>query len=172
LVVDRVFGEAFSPVEGESTALFLGWATEYHRAFAAAHPLAAAEAAAALIEEEDAPLPMRKLTTACGLEAHRLRGAFKKRFGMSIRVYRSSWRALGVVRLLADDPTIKRDALALLAGYRSKKNMYRAVRSLAGLEPGELASQGALRSLALRIEAALRGGAFERRKHGTGGSPV
>jgi methylphosphotriester-DNA--protein-cysteine methyltransferase len=57
---------------------------------------------------------------------------FERRFGLSIRAYH---RILRVLAALEQVRTAKVDAVALEVGYRSKKNLYRALYQVTGLTP-------------------------------------
>jgi methylphosphotriester-DNA--protein-cysteine methyltransferase len=74
-------------------------------------------------------------------------------FGMSVREYQ---RLLRFVSVLADVRREKFDALALRAGYRSRKDFYLAFARLTGLTPFEYRHFSDEQALQIHEKASLR----------------
>jgi hypothetical protein len=68
--------------------------------------------------------------------ARRPRHLFKREFGISLREYRTRARVLNAAKLVADSD-VKIEAIAAVAGFRSKRNFYKAFRQVMGGTPSE-----------------------------------
>jgi methylphosphotriester-DNA--protein-cysteine methyltransferase len=75
---------------------------------------------------------MRRLARGVKMSPSGLRLAFRAEFGRTPRDYQAALRLLSAIKEVASG---KIEAVALVIGYRSKKDFYRMFRSLTGLTP-------------------------------------
>jgi AraC family transcriptional regulator len=116
-----------------------------------------ARRAAILIRENcSQPLNATLVARKVGCETSRLRRRFKLEIGMQMRAFHTVARVAKAVNLFADGPA-KTSAIARLVGYQSDKDLYRALRDVAGLRPSALRTMSpqALRDLASCIGSEL-----------------
>jgi len=130
------------------------WAGSYATEFSRCHPLSAVDRAATLLmKDHGRRWDDRALAAHVGVTPSHLRRSFRRRYGMSPRDFHMNARtiaALGAIR------THKVEAVALQVGFRSKKNLYRRVRSLTGVTPAAFRLLSAERATDLIESATLR----------------
>ena len=133
---------------------FLKWLDAFFREFDARHPPSIAASVGELIRREyTSPWTVRILTRRFGVSPAQLRRAFKHEFGMSIPEYQ---RTVRIVSSIDELRIVKTDAVALRAGYRSKKNFYRAFNRLIGLTVNEFRKLPSERASEIQEAAKLR----------------
>jgi AraC-like DNA-binding protein len=120
--------------EQNATWLFARWAAAFLRAYETHHPQTPASRVSRIIRRE----PQRAWTLASGARAagvstQGLARAFVREHGMNVRTYVHTCR----LRAALDQwsPGVKIEALALEAGYRSRKDFYRVIRQLLQTTP-------------------------------------
>ena len=90
---------------------------------------------AELIEEHYRdPLTLKSLAAAVGRHDHALAAMFRRERGMTVREYLTRVRIRRATDLI--DAGEKIEAVTLLVGYRSKKNLYRHFKAQMGMTPG------------------------------------
>lgn len=118
--------------------MFLQWAAEFFSAIEEQRLIGAADRAALVLDANYAAnLTLAAVARQIGVSPTDLRVSFRQRFGTSLSDYRRKQRVERAVKLLAAGQT-KVETVAALVGYRSKKNFYRAVRSVTGTTPRKL----------------------------------
>jgi len=119
--------------------MFIGWVDEFCRELVQTHHEQLARRVAALIRDSPtAPLNVRRIAKEVGAHESSIRRAFHREFHMSLRQYHTETRVAFAERLLRDSPKGKIEAVAILAGWHSKKGFYRAVLRSRGCTPGNL----------------------------------
>jgi AraC-like DNA-binding protein len=114
---------------------FLMWLDTFLTELDHTHPPSIAARVSDLIKREyTRPWTLATLTRRFGVSSTQLREAFRKEFGVSIPRYQLTMRIVSAIDDLRD---AKMDAVAFTAGYRSKKNFYRAFNRLTGLTVSE-----------------------------------
>lgn len=97
-----------------------------------------AHRAADLIRKNYAyPLNAIRVARAVGCNQSRLRRLFKDEIGISMRGFHTHARVAQALALFAAGPT-KTTAIARCVGYRSDKDLYRALRDVTGCRPAAL----------------------------------
>ena len=118
--------------------LFAYWLSGFVPAFKAGHRLDRVEAAAAIIDADcTARIRGPDLAKRVHLGTADFRQLFRFRFGVSVSGYRRQRRVERAIELLRTDQ-FKVEAVAASVGYRSKKNLYRAIRAVTGRTPNGL----------------------------------
>jgi len=123
---------------GDPRAIFSRWADDYVTSLDRTHivPLGA-RAVRALEAHSLTRLDVKRLASALRCSPTKLRHEFRAWTGMAPQRYHSALRAKAAVdRLRQSD--LKIDVLAGDLGYRSKTNMYRALRTTCGLTPRQV----------------------------------
>jgi AraC-like DNA-binding protein len=116
---------------------FERWATAFLENVERAHLVSPAMRAKLIIDRRFAEaFQLRDLARMTGCTSVRLRMLFKREFGISLREYRTRARVLNAAKLVADSD-VKIEAIAVLAGFRSKRNFYKAFRQVMGGTPSE-----------------------------------
>jgi AraC-like DNA-binding protein len=133
--------EALTSSRGERIAcykdVFERWATAFLENLERAHLVSPAMRAKVIIDRRFAEhFQLRELARMVGCTSVRLRMLFKEEFGISLREYRTRARVLNAAKLVADSD-VKIEAIAVLAGFRSKRNFYKAFRQVMGGTPSE-----------------------------------
>jgi AraC-like DNA-binding protein len=114
------------------------WIDDYVSSFELTHtvPLGA-KALRALEAHSLARLDVKGLSSEVGCSPARLRREFHAWTGIALRPYHRTLRAEAAFEgVLASD--LKIDALAVDLGYKSKKNMYRTLKTTFGLTPKQI----------------------------------
>jgi AraC-like DNA-binding protein len=110
------------------------WATGYREEFLAAHSSPAQRARRLIDASEGRGWSVDELAAAIGIGRRTLERQFRQEIGVSIREYRTRQRLIGAVRQLhATDECV--EAVALGAGWHSKKGLYNALSDVAGRTP-------------------------------------
>lgn len=137
----------------------------FFEVFGREHPAGPEQLASWAIRQEPARTwTIAALSRLVGTRPRHLRLAFGRRFGMRVSGYVHLVRAGRALNLLA--VTSKIDAVAYDAGYRSKKDLYRALAQWTGGTPTEL------RALSIDERAWLERELRIRIVHGTGRHPT
>jgi AraC-like DNA-binding protein len=118
------------------------WIADYVAAFDRAHSIPLeARAVRALAARTHARLDVKELAAELGCSPKALRRKFRAWTGIAIGPYHVGLRAKATVEgLLASDRKI--DALAEDLGYKSKKNLYRTLKTACGLTPRQIRRLG------------------------------
>jgi len=111
---------------------FERWASQFTTALLAAHPPSVARQVAARIRNATDRPRLDQLAHEFNVTPARLQRDFRDVYGMSIRAYIERVRLAAAVREL---PQGKVEAIAIAAGYRSRKTFYQALARLTGLTP-------------------------------------
>ena len=93
-----------------------------------------ARAAAFIDDHYERPLTVAELAASLGRHRTALRVRFRKEIGMTVRQYLTRVRIIQAANMIRQGDKI--EAVALLVGYRSKKNFYRQFRAIMGVPPG------------------------------------
>jgi AraC-like DNA-binding protein len=127
---------------GDPRAALAGWTDDYASSFEGAHVLPlGAKAVRALEARTHARLDVKELAFELGCSSAELRREFRAWTGIAIGPYHVGLRAKATLEgLLASDRKI--DALAEDLGYKSKKNMYRTLKTACGLTPRQIRRLG------------------------------
>jgi AraC-like DNA-binding protein len=117
---------------------------------------AAQRAATLILQNCSQPLNASQIAKGVGCGPSSLRRAFKSELGMQMRQFHTMARVFEAVKIFAAGRP-KISAVARLVGYRSDKDLYRALRHVTGLRPSELRTMTpeALRALAAQIRLRL-----------------
>ena len=121
--------------------LLNAWMHDYFSAYYSNHPITPTEQAARFIRSS----PSERWTTGLlgklvGVSGRGLGEQFKRTFGISISNYVKYARVdIGFSRLC--DSTIKVEPLANDLGFRSKKDLYRCLKSFLNRTPGQLRAE-------------------------------
>jgi AraC-like DNA-binding protein len=119
---------------------FRAWALTFLADLERAHRPSPERRAADWIERHyQQTIPLGRLAKLAGMSPGGLRKAFTREFGVSPHEYQTNVRLARVLDLL-DRPGSKVDQASLEVGWRSKKNLYRAVERLTGGADGTLRS--------------------------------
>jgi AraC-like DNA-binding protein len=122
---------------GDARLAFRKWATAFLEQVQREHPASPGVRAAALIRAD--PLKawtLKALAQCVGTRPVRLRHDFHRRFDMRVSAYLHLVRAARALPLFRT--AVKVEAVAWEVGYRSKKDLYAALRRWVGSTPGEL----------------------------------
>jgi len=121
-------------LEHEVLQYFAVWMTTFVAIYNRTHPPTLAEQAARFIRQRASKrMGAASVATKCACTVPTLRRAFRRRYGVSLREYQRIARVTFAVPLVRDD--LKIEAVALEAGYRSKKDFYKVFRQVTGLTP-------------------------------------
>lgn len=121
---------------------FRRWASRFALEFQKSHPLTCAKVAKEYLTEHfQERLAVSKLARHCGCSRKHLQNTFKTLTGFSIPQYQAELKITEALRLLAHTNT-KIEAVAAEVGYRSKKDLYRAVRERVGCTPLQFRMRG------------------------------
>jgi AraC-like DNA-binding protein len=121
-------------IDEDPRSAFADWIDAVCGTFSAAHPQAPGARAAALMRADPARAwSMATLARHVRVPTLRLRRDFHARFGMRASRYLQLVRAARAVALLGTDRKV--EAVAWEVGYRSKKDLYTALRRWAGGSP-------------------------------------
>ena len=117
---------------------FLRWLQDFIHACALAHPPTRSEQAAnALRAEVGRPFHIRDLARQLGCTSQALRKDFQRCYAMTPREYAHLARLVRLMPLVVAG-SVKNEALASEAGYKSKKDFYKYFKQLTGMRPSEL----------------------------------
>jgi AraC-like DNA-binding protein len=123
--------------EGDARLAFRPWATAFLEHVQREHPASPSVRAAAIVRAN--PLKawtLKALAQRVGTRPVRLRQEFQRRFDMRVSGYLQLVRAARALPLFRT--AIKVEVVAWEVGYRSKKDLYAALRRWVGSTPGEL----------------------------------
>ena len=130
---ESILLQSFSETTADPREAFERWTTTFFGEFRSVHPPSKVELVARMIRERhDRPLDIVDLASKVRLRPGSLRRAFQTAFGRTPKEYQNDLRVLSALERIGSE---KVDAVALEAGYRSKKNFYRMFKSLTGLTP-------------------------------------
>lgn len=139
--------------DSDPRAVLSTWANAFFPTFSRAHPPSLAEHVARLLAREyHCAWTDRRLARQFHVSAAALRRAFEAEHGVSVRDYHRTLRVLAAVERLRID---KVEAVALEVGFKSRKNLYRALRQLARLTPSQFRALSAEEAAALFEELRL-----------------
>jgi AraC-like DNA-binding protein len=113
------------------------WACDYRQEFMAVHDSPAHRARRLIDDAQGAHATVDELAKAVAVGSRTLERQFREEIGVSVRAYRTGQRLSKAVRRLHSD-TESVEAIALDAGWRSKKGLYDALHDTAGLTPGDV----------------------------------
>ena len=82
---------------------------------------------------------LASLSHALGCSRDQLTREFRSALGTSVHGYLTELRTRHAVQVLRDS-TLKVESIALMVGYKSKKDLYRSVRAMTGATPKQLRS--------------------------------
>ena len=118
----------------------MNWVDGFCLELSRTHPESLAQRVAALIRAHlESPLRIGEIATEVGAHPSSIRRAVQREYHMSVRAYSCQLRVEYAESLLrAAPPADKIEPVALAVGWRSRKNLYRAVRKIRGCTPGEL----------------------------------
>jgi AraC-like DNA-binding protein len=139
------------------------WSEVYDRALAASHPAARILAECGRAADGRELLRPRGLAKALGCGVATLRRRFAHDTGASIREFRSRAKLAAAIDRLRDTDW-KIEAISRDVGWRSKKDLYRAMYNLAGMSPKQvrLLSDKELEALLRRLHIPKHESALER----------
>lgn len=124
-------------LDGDPRCAFSEWADAFFERFAEEHPRSlSAQAAALMRADPEKPWSMTDLARVVQAPSRRLRQDFHARFGMRASTYLQLVRAIRAVALLRSGTKV--EAVAWDVGYRSKKDLYAALRRWVGAAPSEV----------------------------------
>jgi AraC-like DNA-binding protein len=133
---------------------FLTWLDTFLTELDRTHPPSVAARVSELIKREyTRSWTLATLTRRFGVSSMQLRRDFSNEFGVSIPRYQLTMR---IVAAIDDLRGGKADAVALRAGYRSKKNFYRAFTRLTGVTVSEFRKLPPDRAMDIQETAKLR----------------
>jgi len=125
---------------------FRVWAAAFVTEFERTHESVAASRARIYVEKHyDQRLILPVVARELGYRPTRLARDFRRAFGISLSDYQRQIRVLESVRLLRGT-SLKIEAVAYTVGYRSKKDFYRATRTLMGMTPAAIRRRGMMRA--------------------------
>jgi AraC-like DNA-binding protein len=131
------------------------WVSRYLQVFEISHEWTAPTRAAGIIRMSfGESLDVDHIARAAGCGRSSLMRSFKDVYGMSMREYQTHCRIRAAFNMLREADS-KVEAAALLVGYRSTKNFYRALRELTGMTPSSVRQLSA-RDAAQMLETVLQ----------------
>jgi len=117
--------------------IFAQWTDAFTSAFAQAHPPSPSEKAAAEIRHHYAKAwRLSELAAVAGVTTSQVNRAFAREYGMTAFEYLRRMRLLTALEHMASNRA-RVEPLARQVGYQSKKNFYRAFRSVTKLTPSQ-----------------------------------
>ena len=120
-----------------ATDVFKRWSEDFFKMYERHHPETAADRVARLIREQpDRSWTLASLARVAGVSTYGLARRFRREYGMPVRAYQHLCRMHAVLAHLSADTKI--EALALEAGYRSRKDFYRVLRQTMQMTPALL----------------------------------
>lgn len=123
--------------ETDPRTAICAWTESFFLAYRRNHPPTVSTRAGAMMRlDPSRPWTIGSIARALGVTRRHLSTEFRSRFGVGPLDYLHLARISKV--LIALDGPIKVEALALEVGYRSKKDFYRALRTLTGMTPTAL----------------------------------
>lgn len=132
-------GSAWSVHDEDPVNAMITWLNRFCADLARTHAESLAERVAVHIESRlEQRLNMPDLEHRFGADEASIRRAFQREFRMSPQHWHILARIRRVETMLKIDPTAKIEPLARAVGWRSKKDLYRAVRAIRGCTPGAL----------------------------------
>jgi len=113
---------------------FAVWMAAFVEAYNRTHPPTVAEQAARVIRHGASErMGAARIAALCTCNVPTLRHAFRRRYGVSLREYQRIARVTCAVPHVRSG--VKIEAVALEAGYRSKKDFYKVFKQVIGLTP-------------------------------------
>ena len=136
--VPRATIRAFTKWQAHSPAdVFRRWSEDFFKMYERHHPETAADRVARLIREQpDRTWTLASLARLAAVSPHGLARRFRREYEMSVRAYQHLCRMHAMLARMSADTKI--EALALEAGYRSRKDFYRVLRQTMQLTPALL----------------------------------
>lgn len=130
---------------------FAHWASRFTTALGEGHDLASARARFLMSQDLARALNLDALARDAATSPSVMRRRFLSISGETPLQYRTRLRALEAVRLIREG--WKRDAVAATVGWKSPKDIYRALRVLAGVSPSQVRTMSAdqVRDLTSRL---------------------
>jgi AraC-like DNA-binding protein len=123
--------------ERDATQAFLHWTEEFFSTYQRHHPPTPASRIARLIRQHpEQQWTLVSLSTAAGVPAGGLARAFRHEYAVGIREYVHLSRVSALLAQASSD--VKIEAIALEAGYRSRKDFYRVLRQTLQTTPSLL----------------------------------
>jgi AraC-like DNA-binding protein len=132
------------------------WAREYREEFVMAHNSPAQRARRLIEVSRGRGSTVDELADAAGVGRRTLERQFRQEIGVSIREYRTRQRLSAAIRQLHGTSECV-EAVALGAGWNSKKGFYDALSDLAGRTPGDVRQMSAQEINGLIAELNARG---------------
>jgi AraC-like DNA-binding protein len=131
---------------------FAVWMATFVETYNRTHPPTLAERAARIIRlGASGRLGAARIAAQCACTVHTLRDAFRRRYGVSLREYQRIARVTSAVPRVRSG--IKIEAVALEAGYHSKKDFYKDFRQVTGLTPVQFRDLPSSRAVQLVSDA-------------------
>jgi AraC-like DNA-binding protein len=128
--------------DSESPQGFAEWATGLLHALDRSHEATVPLRIKAHIDQAcHEPLDLASLARSFGCQPARLRTLFKSELRMSIREYQTRRRVCRAATMLAG-ADVKVEAVALMVGFRRRKNFYQAFRRLVESQPSAVRRWG------------------------------
>jgi AraC-like DNA-binding protein len=133
---------------------FEQWRSMFFLELNRTHPATLASSIGRLVKREfRKPWRLSSLAHRFHTTPATIRRSFAREFGSSVREYQ---RLARLVAALGAIPREKIDAVALLVGFKSKKNFYQAFSRLTGTTPGEFRKLPAASALDVQARASAR----------------
>ena len=129
---------AFTKWQAQSaTDVFKRWSEDFFKMYERHHPDTAADRVARLIRDQpDRAWTLTLLADMAGVSPYGLARRFRREYAMTVRAYQHLCRMHAMLARLSVDTKI--EALALEAGYRSRKDFYRVLRQTMQMTPALL----------------------------------
>ncbi len=139
--------------ETDPRSAVCAWTETFFRTYRANHPSTISTRAASMMRMEPGrPWTIDAIARRLGVTRRTLSTEFRSRFGVGPLDYLHLARIAQV--LVAMEEPVKIEALAVTAGYRSKKDFYRAFRTWTGMTP--MAVRGLASDQRRMLQASLR----------------
>jgi AraC-like DNA-binding protein len=133
------WSRAWQDQEPREPEIFIAWIDAFCAEMARTHAEdLALRVAAIIIANLAKPLRVGDIAIAVGAHEASVRRAFRREFHMSLREYILQIRVERAECLLRETPESKVEPVALEVGWRSRKDLYRAVKKVRGCTPGAL----------------------------------
>lgn len=131
---------------------FAVWMATFVETYNCTHPPTLAEQAARVIRHGASErMGAARVAQKCACTVPTLRHAFRRRYGVSLREYQRIARVTCAVPHVRSG--VKIEAVALEAGYRSKKDFYKVFKQVTGLTPVQFRNLPSSRAVQLVSDA-------------------
>ena len=131
LWIDRMNPSAWSP--GDVMTM---WVKRFSEGLERSHDLVAERARAQLLQNPAQRIPMSTLARDAAASASVVHRRFVASVGETPLQYRTRLRVLTAIPLLRQG--VKIDAVAATAGWKTRKDLYRALKSVTGMSPDQI----------------------------------